>query len=144
MLTCYFMNFFPPELARSLTVEEQRNVPTYYAIKVVIIGCIVGNWPVMSVFIALLWPLFYGALFFILMSLLEMHYIFLTLCGVKTKMPLTVLNCHTVLIENVCRLLYKSMLPTIFIKLCVKLKHIHLVSYVGVEKLTSKGNAALW
>ena len=37
----------------------------------------------------------------------------------------------------------KSMLPTMFIKMCVKLKHIHLVSYVEVEKLTSEVNAAL-
>ena len=87
--------------------------------------------------------LFCTALFFILMSLLQMHYIFLTLCGVKTKMPLTVLNCHTILIENVCRLLCKSMLPSMFVKLCVKLKHIDLVAYVGVEKLTLKVNAAL-
>ena len=87
--------------------------------------------------------LFCTALFFILMSLLQMHYIFLTLCGVETKMPLTVLNCHTVLIENVCKLLCKLILRTMFIKVCVKLKHIHLASYVGVKKLTSKVNAAL-
>ena len=61
----------------------------------------------------------------------------------KTKMPLTVLNCHTILHENVYRLLCKSMLPTMFIKLCVKLKHIHLASYVGVEKIAPKVNAAL-
>ena len=48
--------------------------------------------------------------------------------GVKTKVALTVLNCHKILIENVCRLLCKSMLPTMFIRLCVKLKHISLVS----------------
>ena len=73
-------------------------------------------------------------------------------CILKTKMPLTVLNCytivtvlncHTILIKNVCRLLCKSMLPTMLINLCVKLKHLHLASYVGVEKLTSKINAAL-
>ena len=58
----------------------------------------------------------------------------------KTKMPLTILYCHTILIENVCRLLSKSL----FIKMCIKLKHIHLASYLGVEKLTSKVNAALW
>ena len=58
-------------------------------------------------------------------------------------MPLTVFKCHAVLIENVCRLLCKSMLPTMFIKMCVKLRHIRLASYVGVEKLTSKVNAAL-
>ena len=62
----------------------------------------------------------------------------------KAEMPLTVFHCHTILIENVCRLLCKSMLPTMFIKMCVKLKHIHLASYVEVEKLTSKVNAALW
>ena len=62
----------------------------------------------------------------------------------KTKMPLTVLYCHTILIENVCRLLSKSLLPTMFIKMCIKLKDIHLASYLGVEKLSSKVNAALW
>ena len=36
-------------------MKEQLNVPMHYAIKVVIIGCIVGNLPVMSVFIASLW-----------------------------------------------------------------------------------------
>ena len=60
----------------------------------------------------------------------------------KTKIPLTVLNFHAI-IENVCRLLFKSMLPTMFIQLCVKLKHIHLASYVGVEKHTAKLNVAL-
>ena len=61
----------------------------------------------------------------------------------KTKMPLTVFRCHTVLTENACRLLSKSVLPTTFIKMCIKLKHIHLASYVEVEKLNSKVNAAL-
>ena len=87
--------------------------------------------------------LFRTALFFILMSLLQMYYIFLPCMVFKTKMPLTVSHCHTILIENVCRLLCKSMLPTMFVKMCVKLKHIHLASYVEVEKLTSKVNAAL-
>ena len=32
------------------------------------------------------------------------------------------------------------MLRTMFIKMYVKLKHIHLASYVEVEKLTSKVN----
>ena len=59
----------------------------------------------------------------------------------KTKLPSTVLNCHKILIENVCRLLCKSMLPAMFINLCVKLKHIHLASDVG--KLTSKVNTVL-
>ena len=36
------------------------------------------------------------------------------------------------------------MLPTVLIKMCVKLKHIHLASYVEVEKLTSKVNAAFY
>ena len=64
-------------------------------------------------------------------------------CAVfKTKMPLTVLNYHTILIQNVDRLLCKSMFPTIFIKLCVKLKQIHLTSFAGVVKLTSKVNEA--
>ena len=58
-------------------------------------------------------------------------------------MPLSVVNFYTILIENVCRLLCKSMLPTMFIKMCIKLKHVHLPSYVEVEKLTSKVNAAL-
>ena len=79
----------------------------------------------------------------ILMSLLQMHYIFLPCVVFKIKMPLTVLNCQTILIENVCRLLCKSMLPTMSIKRCAKFKHIHLASYVGVEKLTSEVNAAL-
>ena len=87
--------------------------------------------------------LFYTAFFFILISLLQIHYIFLPLCGVKTKIPLTVLNCHTILIDNVCRLLLKSMLPTMFIQLCVKFKHIHLASYIRVEELAAKVNAAI-
>ena len=72
-----------------------------------------------------------------------MYYIFLPYMVFETKMPLTVSHCHTILIENVCRLSCKSILPTMFIKMCVKLKHIHLASYVEVEKLTSKVNAAL-
>ena len=36
------------------------------------------------------------------------------------------------------------MFPTMFIKMCVKLEHIHLASYVEVEKRTLKVNAALW
>ena len=60
----------------------------------------------------------------------------------KTKMHLTVLNCYANVIENVCRLLCTSMLPTMFIKLCLKLKHIHLTSYVNEEKLAAKVNAA--
>ena len=35
------------------------------------------------------------------------------------------------------------MLPTMLIQVCVKLKHIDLASYVEVERLTSKVNAAL-
>ena len=61
---------------------------------------------------------------------------FLTLCGDKTKMPLIVFHCNTILNENVCRLL--CMLPNMFIKMCVKLKHIHLASYLEVEKLASR------
>ena len=38
-------------------MKEQLNVPTYYAIKAVIIGCVVGNLPVMSVFIASFWSI---------------------------------------------------------------------------------------
>ena len=68
---------------------------------------------------------------------------FFTLCADKTKMLLTVFHCHTVPNENVCGLLCKSMLPNMFIKMCVKLKQIHLASYLEVEKLTSKVNASL-
>ena len=88
--------------------------------------------------------LFCTALFFILMSLLQMHYIFLPCVVYKIKMPLTVFHYHTILIENVCRLLCKSMLPTMFINMCVKLKKIYLASNVELEELTSKLNAALW
>ena len=88
--------------------------------------------------------LFCTALLFILMLLLQMHYIFLPCVVYKSKMSLLVFKCHTILIEKVCRLLCKSMLPTMFIKMCVKLNHIHLASYVGVEELTLKVNAALW
>ena len=87
--------------------------------------------------------LFCTALLFILMLLLQMHYIFLPCVVYKSKMSLLVFKCHTILIEKVYRLLCKSMLPTMFIKMCVKLNHIHLSSYVGVEKLTLKVNAAL-
>ena len=38
----------------------------------------------------------------------------------------------------------KSILPFMFMKICAKLKHIDLESYVKVEKLTSKVNVALW
>ena len=58
-------------------------------------------------------------------------------------MPLTVFHYHTILIENVCRLLRKPMLPTMLIKMCVKLKQIHLASNMELEKLTSKLNAVL-
>ena len=51
----------------------------------------------------------------------------------KIKSPLTVFNYHTILIENVCKLSCKSMLPTMFIKMCVKLKHIYLSPYVEKE-----------
>ena len=49
--------------------------------------------------------LFCTAVFFILVSLLQMHYIILPWVVYKTKIPLPVFHCHTVLIENVCRLL---------------------------------------
>ena len=49
--------------------------------------------------------LFCTALFFILMSLLQMHYIFLPCLVYKSKMPFTVFKCHTILIENVRRLI---------------------------------------
>ena len=62
----------------------------------------------------------------------------------ETKMSLTVFHCHTILIVNVCRMLCKPMLLSMFIKMCVKLNHIHLASYMEVEKLASKINAALW
>ena len=88
--------------------------------------------------------LFCTALFSILMSLLQMHYISLPCMVCKTKMPLTIFHCHTFLIEHFCRLLCKPMLPTMFIKIYIKLNQIHLTSYVEVEKLTSNVNAALW
>ena len=88
--------------------------------------------------------LFCTALFSILMSLWQMHYIFLPCMVCKTKMPLTVFHCYTFLIEHFCRLLCKPMLPTMFINIYLKLKDIHLASYVEVEKLASKVNAALW
>ena len=58
-------------------------------------------------------------------------------------MSIAVFHYHANLIENVSRLLCKSMLPIMLIKMCVKLKLLHLASYVEVEKLTSKVNAAL-
>ena len=70
-----------------------------------------------------------------------LHFLPCILC--KTKMLLTVFHCHTILIENVCRLSCKSMLPTMLIKMCVKLKHIHRASYVEVEKLNFKGKCSL-
>ena len=51
------MNFFPRKLARLLSVKEQLNIRTYYAIKVVIIGHNVENPPVMSLFIASFWSI---------------------------------------------------------------------------------------
>ena len=90
--------------------------------------------------------LFCTAVFFILMSLSQMHYIFLPWVVYKTKMPLTVFHCHTILIESVCRLLCKSMLPTMFIKMCVKFQNdvcTFIWHYVEVEKLTSEVNVAL-
>ena len=90
---------------------------------------------------------FCTALVFILMSLLQIHYIFFLPSMVyKTRMPLTVFHCHTILIENetvICRLLCKSILSTMFIKTCVKSTHNDLASYVEVGKLNSKINAAL-
>ena len=76
--------------------------------------------------ILLILCLFCTAFFYILLSLLQMHSNFFPCVVFKAKIPLTVFNCHTILIENVCRLLCKSVLPIMFIKLCVKLKHIHL------------------
>ena len=62
----------------------------------------------------------------------------------KAEMPLTVFHCHTILIENVCRLLCKSMLPTMFIKMCIKLKHIHLAGIIcGSRETYFKGNCSL-
>ena len=86
---------------------------------------------------------FCTALYFILMSLLQMHYICFTLCDVYDQNALNSFRYHTTLIENVCILLWKSMLPTMFMKMCVKLKHIYLASYVEVEKRTLKVNATL-
>ena len=80
-----------------------------------------------------------SALFFISMSLLQMHYIFFTLCGVTDQNALKNFSLPD---NSYCKFLQtvmcKSMLPTMFIKMCVKLKHIHLASYVEVETLTSK------
>ena len=87
--------------------------------------------------------LFCTTFVFILMSLLQMHYIFFPCMVHKTKMPLTVFHCHTILLENICRLFCKSIVPTMFIRMCVKLKHIHLASYVEAEKLNSRVNVAL-
>ena len=86
--------------------------------------------------------LFCTALFFIYLSLLQIF--FLPCVVYKTKMPLTVFHCHTVLIENVWRLLCKSMFPRVYIKMCVKLKHILWGSNVELQKLTWNVNAALW
>ena len=57
--------------------------------------------------------LFCAALFFILMSLLQMHYRFFSLVwSIRQK-------CfQQFFIENVCRLLCKLMLLTMFIKIC--------------------------
>ena len=92
--------------------------------------------------------LFCTALFFILMSLLQMHYIFLPCMVYKTKILLTVFHCHTILIENVCRLSCKSMLPTMFIKMCVKLKHIYLspkwTKRTGVQKSVYIQTPSVW
>ena len=82
--------------------------------------------------------LFCTALLSILMSLLERHYICFTLCGVWDQNALNNFHCHTILFENVSRLLCKSMLPTKFIKMCVKLEHIHLAS-CGSRKTYYKG-----
>ena len=117
---------------------------TYYAIKVVIIGCIMRNPPVMSVFIAVLWSIEAASYFCYCCFYLNEQYLqeicvqrtlmnnillifcfcfvqhcssfsyifckctaFLFPCVVfNSKMPLTVLNCHTILIENVFRLLF--------------------------------------
>ena len=68
---------------------------------------------------------------------------FFTLCGLLDQNALTVLNCHTILIKNIYRLLCKSMLPTMVIKMCVKLKYIFLASYVRVKELTPNLDAAL-
>ena len=74
-----------------------------------------------------------------------MHYTFLFCVVYKIKMPLTVFYCHTILIENVCRLLCKSMLRNMFIKMCVKLRHIRFAPYVEVKKLTSSyGKHTSW
>ena len=51
--------------------------------------------------------LFCTAVFFILMSFANALHFFLPSVVYKSKMPLTVFYCHTILIENVCRLLCK-------------------------------------
>ena len=74
-----------------------------------------------------------------------MHYILFTLCGVADQNALKSFslpdNSYWKFLQTV---MCKLMLPTMFIKMCVKLKHIHLASYVEVEKLTSKVNAVSW
>ena len=87
--------------------------------------------------------LFCTALFYILMSLLQMHYIFLALCVAKTKMPLTVLDCHTILIENVCRLLYKSMLPNYVHQVLCKVEAQSSGIICGSREIYFKGKCSL-
>ena len=93
------------------------------------------------------WPVWQGGIYFSLIifffTFLFQFLLFLPCMVFKTRMPLTALHYHAILIENVCRVLCKRMLPAISIKLCVTLKHIHL-AYVRVEKITSNVNTALW
>ena len=81
--------------------------------------------------------------YFILMSLLQMNYIFLPWLVHKTKMPLTVFHCHTILIENVCRLLCKSMLPTMFINYVCKIKAHSFGIICGSRETYFKGKCSI-
>ena len=88
--------------------------------------------------------LFCIAVFFILMPLLQMHYIFSTLGGVLDQ---NVLNSFLLPYNSFWKCLQTVMQANasnyIYQDVC-KVKPIHLASYVEVEKLTSKVNAALW
>ena len=74
-----------------------------------------------------------------------MHYILFILRGVLVQSALNSFplpdNSYWKCLQT---LMCKSMLTPMFIKMYVKLKHIHLASNVEVEKLTSKVNAAGW
>ena len=63
---------------------------------------------------------FFGtALFFNLMSLADALHLFYLVWCIRPKCPKQFL-LPLIIIENVCRLLRKSMLPTMIIKMCAK------------------------